>query len=100
MTTCRDCGATWGGTKVEHCAICCRSFSSTRAGDAHRAGEHGVSAGPDCRRCLTDAELADHPWLTPRLNRYGHVVWGHAGQRPVGSLWGENSEGLESDGVV
>ncbi len=80
VTRC-ECGDAWCSPKVEHCTVCHRTFSSTSAGDRHRVGQHGVTTGPDRRRCLTDTELATAR-LTGRTNRYGTTVWGHPGSNP------------------
>ena len=55
--TCRTCYATIRGLKPEHCAYCHETFTGTTAGDMHRVGKHGVTAGPDRRRCLTLEEM-------------------------------------------
>jgi len=54
---CLDCGKTWTSRRMEHCPACCETFSGAEAGDRHRTGSHGVSGGPDRRRCLTPAEM-------------------------------------------
>ena len=51
-TTCRRCGATWHGLRLEHCTVCHQTFTGTSAGDAHRVGAHGPA-----RRCLTVDEM-------------------------------------------
>ena len=56
MTSCR-CGASWTGLKIEHCLSCHESFTTTRAGDRHRVGQHHLSTGPDRRRCLSVEEM-------------------------------------------
>jgi hypothetical protein len=48
------CGATWAGTRVQHCTVCHETFTGTRAGDMHRTGDF---TGPDRRRCLTPDEM-------------------------------------------
>lgn len=55
---CRDCEKIIIGHKPEHCLECHETFTRTKAGDKHRTGRHGVTEGPDRRRCLTPAELA------------------------------------------
>lgn len=45
------CGESWAGLKLEHCTTCHRTFTTTRAGDWHRAGPWSE------RRCLSDEEL-------------------------------------------
>ena len=55
--TCRDCGATIGGYRAEHCAVCHETFTGTAAGDMHRIG--GTAKHPEPRRCLTEAEMLD-----------------------------------------
>jgi hypothetical protein len=82
LVECR-CGAAWTGAKVEHCTACHATFSSTIAGDWHRVGKHAVTTGFDRRRCLTEAELVEHPKLTPRTNGFGTTVWGQPGERPI-----------------
>jgi hypothetical protein len=68
-TPCRpDCTRPRPGQRLEHCRVCHRTFASTTAGDAHRAGQHDVD-----RRCRTDAELiALGLWLTDLA---GRRVW-------------------------
>jgi hypothetical protein len=53
MTTCRDCGATWTGKRIEHCTVCHQTFTGTKAGDKHRTGTYV----PLARRCLTADEM-------------------------------------------
>lgn len=55
--TCRTREKTITNRKSEHCPVCHETFTGTRAGDTHRVGRHGVSDGPDRRRCLTPAEM-------------------------------------------
>lgn len=55
MTRCTRCNAKWHGLRLEHCTVCHRTFSGTKAGDAHRIGEHWPAG---LRRCLTDEEMA------------------------------------------
>ena len=55
--TCRTCNAILNGLKAEHCAACHETFTGTRPGDMHRVGRHGVTEGPDRRRCLTPDEM-------------------------------------------
>lgn len=62
--TCRTCHATITGRKPEHCACCHETFTGTTAGDMHRVGKHGVTAGPDRRRCLTPVEMLDKGMTT------------------------------------
>lgn len=57
--TCRTCGDRIVGMKLEHCSICHETFACTAAGDMHRVGRHGVTDGPDRRRCLTPEEMLD-----------------------------------------
>lgn len=45
------CGREWSGQRAEHCPACCETFTSTRAGDAHRTGPH------DARRCVQPATV-------------------------------------------
>ncbi|WP_158564066.1 hypothetical protein [Jiangella anatolica] len=80
-------GVTWSGYKTELCSVlgCLKLFSNTRAGDAHRVGEHGVTEGPDRRRCLTTEEMLaksiekgsrkGEPFYRTRINPWGHEVW-------------------------
>lgn len=56
---CRICGDRIVGMKLEHCPVCHETFTCTAAGDMHRVGRHGVTAGPDRRRCLTPEEMLD-----------------------------------------
>lgn len=97
--TCPGCDARWAGLRLEHCAGCHRSFSSTRAGDAHRTGEMGVS-----ERCMTDTEIAakkitsgpyaGQPWFKATTNSYGTRVWSCnvPGRQPFWSGDGERTE--------
>lgn len=55
--TCRTCHATIRGRKSERCACCHATFTGTRPGDMHRVGKHGITDGPDRRRCLTPDEM-------------------------------------------
>ncbi len=74
--TCR-CGATWTGSRAEHCAACCQTFSGTTAGDAHRVGKHDVFTGPDRRRCLTTDEMTERGMVR---NKRG--LWSMGGTSP------------------
>lgn len=93
MANC-GCGASWTGHKMEHCTSCHRTFTGTSAGDKHRTGEHAVSRGARRRRCRTDAEL-EKAGLRPNEKKSGLIVWGSAAQRPLKSLRGLSSDGLE-----
>lgn len=55
--TCRICGDRIIGMKLEHCPMCHLTFTCTTAGDRHRVGSHGVTEGPNRRRCLTPEEM-------------------------------------------
>ena len=46
------CGKSWVGLKLEHCAVCCETFTNTAAGDAHRTEDF---------RCLTPEEMRSRP---------------------------------------
>lgn len=61
MPTCKNCDATWTGTRIEHCTAtgCHQTFTGSSAGDMHRVGDHGIWEGPDRRRCLTPAEMTE-----------------------------------------
>lgn len=77
------CGKKLRGSKVEHCTECCETFGSTRAGDAHRKGEH-----PN-RRCVDPSTLGQHQdeggvWRLP-----GNPA---EGLRPTTSEAGEQPE--------
>lgn len=50
--TCRDCEKIIIGHKPEHCSECHETFTCTRAGDLHRAGQPGVN-----HHCLTPAQM-------------------------------------------
>ena len=53
MSRCSDdCVKPRQGTKTEHCTVCHESFSTTRNGDAHRKGRHGVD-----RHCVAPTEV-------------------------------------------
>lgn len=58
-TTCRKCGTTWAGLRIEHCTECHETFTGTSSGDRHRVGDHATFTGPDRRRCLTPDEMRD-----------------------------------------
>lgn len=70
MTGTCGCGATWGGTKTEHCAACHCTFTGTYSGDMHRVGRHDQATGPDRRRCLSVEEMTA---LGMAQNKFG--VW-------------------------
>jgi hypothetical protein len=57
MATHPKCGKSWTGARLEHCPVCCETFSSTASGDMHRVGDHNESVGPDRRRCLDPEEM-------------------------------------------
>lgn len=67
--TCRTCEKTIANRKAEHCPVCHETFTGTRAGDTHRTGRHGVTEGPDRRRCLTPAEMSAKGM---RITKEGH----------------------------
>ena len=75
------CGAEWSGLKIEHCPACHETFSGTTSGDRHRVGSHGVTDGPDRRRCLTVDEMRSLtrkggvPFYQETVNSYGTTVW-------------------------
>ena len=75
------CEAVWSGLNIEHCPACHQTFASTEARDAHRVGLHGVTEGPDRRRCLTVEEMLakvnsnGDPWYELAPNTYGTLVW-------------------------
>lgn len=73
MTTCRDCGATWGGKRLEHCTVCHQTFTGTGAGDKHRVGDYW----PNERRCLSGDEMRAKGM---RQNDRGH--WNLGGTSP------------------
>ena len=79
--TCRTCGFSWSGLKIEHCTVCHQTFSTTAVGDAHRIGEHGVKEGPDRRRCLTAEEFAELRTKkgSVRFQKNARGVWMGAG---------------------
>lgn len=81
--TCK-CGAHWSGQRMEHCPVagCHKTFSSSRAGDMHRTGDHAVTFGPDRRRCRTADEMLK-VGLIPREHPGGLLVWGRKGARPA-----------------
>ena len=56
--TCRDCKKNITRSNYEHCPERHETFGGTTAGDMHRTGRHGVTEGPDRRRCLTPAEMS------------------------------------------
>jgi hypothetical protein len=75
------CEAVWSGLNIEHCAACHQTFSGTEAGDKHRVGDHGVTEGPNRRRCLTVEEMHakvtgnGDPWYEVAPNAHGTLVW-------------------------
>nr|DAF12483.1 MAG TPA: alpha-aminoadipate carrier protein [Caudoviricetes sp.] len=68
--TCRTCKKNITKRSYEHCPACHETFGGTRAGDMHRVGRHGVTEGPDRRRCLTPTEMS-----TKGMTLHGDV-WG------------------------
>ena len=78
MTTCH-CGATWTGHRIEHCPVCCQTFTGTESGDMHRTGRHDVIAGPDRRRCLAREAMRDKGMVQ---NARGYWQRGDAGHNP------------------
>lgn len=79
--TCRTCGDRIVGMKLEHCSVCHETFTCTAAGDMHRVGRHGVTDGPDRRRCLTSEEMLDKGMTR---NTRGHwTTGGHWGGREL-----------------
>lgn len=56
--TCRDCKKNITRSNYEHCPECHETFGGTTAGDMHHTGRHGVTSGPDRRRCLTPAGVS------------------------------------------
>lgn len=77
--TCRTCGAVLGGLKLEHCTYCHETFTCTAAGDRHRVGRHGVTDGPERRRCRTPGEMLDKGMT---LNTKGHWTTGGRWEGP------------------
>jgi hypothetical protein len=79
--TCPGCDVLWAGRKAEHCPACHATFSGTTTGDRHRVGAHGVTEGPERRRCLTVEEMRavrrrdGSPFYREIRNAYGTVVW-------------------------
>lgn len=57
--TCRHCHKPIHGQRSEHCPVCHETFTGTTAGDMHRRGDHGITTGPNRRRCLTTDEMLD-----------------------------------------
>lgn len=59
-----ECGKTWTGLRKEHCPACHETFSTTRAGDAHRKGTPGID-----RRCISPADaglvMVEGVWQRP-----------------------------------
>nr|DAR86465.1 MAG TPA: alpha-aminoadipate carrier protein [Caudoviricetes sp.] len=68
---CRTCKKNITLSNYEHCPECHETFGGTRAGDMHRTGRHGVTEGPDRRRCLTPAEMKAKGMTQARAG-----VWG------------------------
>lgn len=97
MTTCSRCTTTWTGQRVEHCPVCCQSFTGTTAGDMHRVGDHAITVGPDRRRCLTVEEMEARGMAR---NSKGH--WMSATGRPIPGLPVEarNASQGEAGGLV
>lgn len=79
-----DCTRPRPGSRLEHCLECHQTFASTRAGDDHRTGEHGVTEGPRRRRCRTPDEMRSLGlWLT---DLRGRRVW-HGRASTTGDQW-------------
>jgi hypothetical protein len=66
--TCEATGCTFVRTTAapQHCKAtdaengpCHQTFTGTTSGNMHRVGEHGVTTGPERRRCLTPAEMVE-----------------------------------------
>lgn len=72
MGTCR-CGADWGGRRLEHCTACHITFTSSAAGDMHRAGRYF----PSERRCLSVDEM-----VAKGMKPNGRGYWTSGGSRP------------------
>lgn len=77
MTTCNRCGTQYGGQRTEHCMACHQTFTNTGSGDKHRVGEHGVTEGPDRRRCLTPDEMREKGM---RQNQHSYWTRGDEGR--------------------
>lgn len=65
------------GHKTQHCTVCHQTFTGPSSGDKHRTGKHGVTCGPDRRRCLTVDEMTARG-----MKRNGHGYWTLGGTSP------------------
>lgn len=68
--TCRDCEKIIIGHKLEHCSECHETFTCTRAGDLHRAGQL-------CKK-LTIGSKASWGRVLSRVRSYGKGLEGIA----------------------
>ena len=68
---CRTCKKNITKRSYEHCPVCHETFGGTRAGDMHRVGRHGVTEGPDHRRCLTPTEMEAKGMTQARAGIWG-----------------------------
>lgn len=89
--TCPVCEKSWSGSRAEHCAACHETFVGTRAGDAHRVGDHALPRGViGARRCLSPQEMHDvgmAPAWHPTAGRMWFVV---ADRERVAAAFGTN----------
>jgi hypothetical protein len=98
---CLDRGCTPPRGRAEHCTVCHETFTGSEAGDWHRTGAHGVTTGPERRRCLTVAEM-----LALGMTRTAAGLWqrGDAGRKtprtPPHWLAGSNLRPSQPVGVV
>lgn len=81
MFTHPKCGKSWTGLKLEHCPICCETFTNTPAGDAHRVGEFHDNT----RRCLTPEEMRSRLKRPLEQNEKGY--WTFAASLQNGPQW-------------
>jgi len=83
VPVCPKCGERFRISSGGHCQVCCRTFTSDQAGEAHRTGRHGVD-----RRCKTEQEMLAEQYEdgTPKWWRNARGEWGH-GRRREADTW-------------
>ncbi len=80
MTTCRDCGLSWGGLCEAHCTVCHAHFASDPLADHHRLG----SFADRTRRCVDPASVTKRDGR-PVYRLDGHV-WRSYKRRPAATM--------------
>ena len=94
MSCTPDCVKPKPFSRLEHCKVCHESFDGTRPGDAHRVGDHGLTTGPDRRRCRTSDEMrAVGLWQDDRGAWHGRATkTGEQKRRTVPGKWSGPSQ--------